>query len=43
VDAQEESKRLRQNAALGEGPDVGSTPIIQPKKEGWFNALFSWI
>ncbi len=43
VDAQKESKRLRENAALGEGPDVGTTPIIQPKKEGWFSKLFSWI
>ena len=43
VDAQKESQRLRQNAALGEAPDVGTTPIIQQKKEGWFSKLFSWI
>ncbi|HBK06261.1 MAG TPA: DUF3035 domain-containing protein [Acetobacteraceae bacterium] len=43
VDAQKESQRLRENAALGEGPDVGNTPIIQQKKEGWFTKLFSWI
>lgn len=43
VDAQKESQRLRENSALGEGPNVGDTPIIQPKKEGWFTSLFSWI
>jgi len=43
VDAQKESQRLRENAALGQGPDVGSTPIIQQKREGWFTKLFSWI
>ena len=43
VDAQKESQRLRQNAALGQGPDVGETPIIQQRKEGWFTSLFSWI
>jgi hypothetical protein len=43
VDAQKESQRLRENAALGEAPDVGNTPIIQQKKEGWFTKLFSWI
>jgi hypothetical protein len=43
VDAQKESQRLRQNAALGEPPNVGDTPIIQPKKTGWFNSLFSWM
>ncbi|HQT77174.1 MAG: hypothetical protein B7Z80_06650 [Rhodospirillales bacterium 20-64-7] len=43
VDAQKESQRLRQNAALGEAPDVGDTPIIQQKKTGWFTNLFSWL
>ena len=43
VDAQKESQRLRENAALGESPAVGDTPIIQQKKEGWFTRLFSWI
>lgn len=43
VDAQKESQRLRQNAALGEGPDVGATPIIQARKKGWFTDLFSWL
>jgi hypothetical protein len=43
VDANKESQRLRENAALGEAPDVGDTPIIQQKKEGWFTSLFSWL
>lgn len=43
VDATRESQRLRQNAALGKGPDVGDTPIIQPRKSGWFTDLFSWL
>jgi len=43
VDPTKESQRLRQNAALGEGPDVGDTPIIQPSKKGWFSNLFFWM
>ena len=43
VDAQKESQRLRQNAALGEKTDVGQTPIIEQRKQGWFNNLFSWL
>jgi hypothetical protein len=43
VDAQKESQRLRQNAALGEATNVGQTPIIEQKKQGWFNDLFSWL
>jgi hypothetical protein len=43
VDAQKESQRLRENAALGESPAVGDTPIIQQKKQGWFSNLFSWM
>jgi Protein of unknown function (DUF3035) len=43
VDPTLESQRLRQNAALGEPPDVGATPIIQGKKKGWFTNLFSWL
>lgn len=43
VDASLESQRLRQNAALGEPPDVGATPIIQARKKGWFTSLFSWL
>ena len=43
VDAEKESQRLRQNSALGQGPDAGNTPIIQNKPKGWFSSLFSWI
>jgi hypothetical protein len=43
VDAQKEAQRLRENSALGEPPGIGDTPIIQPKKAGWFTSLFSWL
>lgn len=43
VDAQKESQRLRQNSALGEPPTTGETPMIVPKKKGWFSDLFSWL
>jgi hypothetical protein len=43
VDPQKESQRLRQNAALGRSPETGETPIIQPRKKGWFQDLFSWM
>ena len=43
VDPAKESQRLRQDAALGKGPDVGETPIIQQTKSGWFTNLFSWL
>ncbi len=34
LDPSRESQRLRENAALGQPPTVGDTPIIQPKKSG---------
>ncbi len=40
VDPQKEAQRLRQNAALGESPVIGDTPIIQPRRKGWFEDLF---
>ena len=41
VDAARESQRLRQNAALGQTPSAGDTPIIQPpKNQGLFGNLF---
>jgi hypothetical protein len=43
VDAQQETKRLQQNSALGQSPVTGDTPIIQDKKTGWFQDLFSWL
>ena len=33
-------QRLRQNAALGQSPDIGDTPIIQPQKKGWLEGIF---
>ncbi len=43
VDPEQEARRLRQNSALGQPPIVGETPIIQDRKKGWFQSLFSWI
>jgi hypothetical protein len=40
VDPQKEAQRLRQNAALGESPENGDTPIIQPRKKGLLEGLF---
>jgi Protein of unknown function (DUF3035) len=40
VDPQKEAQRLRQNAALGQSPEIGNTPIIQPRRQGWFEGLF---
>ncbi len=35
IDAQKETQRLRENAALGKDPTVGTTPIIQEPKKGF--------
>jgi len=40
VDPQAEAQRLRQNAALGQSPEAGDTPIIQPRRKGWLEGLF---
>lgn len=40
VDPQLEAQRLRQNAALGQSPEAGDTPIIQPRRKGWLEDLF---
>jgi hypothetical protein len=40
VDPRKEAQRLREDAALGQSPEVGDTPIIQPRKKGWFEDLF---
>jgi DUF3035 family protein len=40
VDPQKEAQRLRENAALGESPETGDTPIIQPRKKGWLEGIF---
>jgi hypothetical protein len=43
VDPQKESQRLREDAALGQNPDTGATPMIRPRKQGWFQSLFGWL
>jgi hypothetical protein len=43
VDPTKEARRLRENSALGQSPTTGDTPIIQDKKKGWFQELFSWL
>ena len=43
VDPVAESQRVKANAALGQSQDRGTTPIIQEKRKGWFQGLFSWF
>lgn len=43
VDADQEARRLRQNAALGQSPSTGDTPVIKQQKTGWFQDLFGWL
>ena len=43
IDAQRETQRLRENAALGKDPTVGDTPIIQPVKKGFLQGLFGFF
>ncbi len=40
VDPARESQRLRQNAALGQAPDSGDTPIIQRRRQGLLDSIF---
>ncbi|HJS83995.1 MAG TPA: DUF3035 domain-containing protein [Acetobacteraceae bacterium] len=40
VDARQESERLRRDAALGQSPATGPTPIIQNKPRGLLEGLF---
>ncbi len=40
VDPAKEQQRLRANAALGQDPSEGETPIIQPKRKSIFDWLF---
>lgn len=41
VDAQAETKRLRENAALGDAPTKGRTPKIIRKPKGWFEGILN--
>ncbi len=43
VDPNAEAQRVKANAALGQSQDNGTTPIIQEKRKGWFQSLFSWF
>src|ERR1700734_61030 len=43
VDANAEAARLKANAALGQSPVTGDTPVIQERKKGWFQDLFGWL
>ena len=40
VDPVKEADRLRTNAALGQSPDTGDTPVIKPKRPGLLDWLF---
>ena len=40
IDPQKEAQRLRENAALGQSPEAGDTPIVQPKRRGWLEGIF---
>ena len=40
VDARAEQQRLRTNAALGQDPSTGDTPIIQRRRRGLLEGLF---
>jgi hypothetical protein len=40
VDAPAEADRLKNAAALGESPDTGKTPIVQPKSKNFLDTLF---
>lgn len=41
VDAKAETKRLRENAALGDAPTKGRTPKIVRKPKGWLEDIFN--
>lgn len=43
VDPSKEAQRLREDAALGQSPAAGNTPIIQPQKKGWASGWFDWL
>jgi hypothetical protein len=40
VDPEKEAQRLRENSALGKSPEIGDTPIVQPKKRGFLEGVF---
>ena len=40
VDPQKEAQRLRENSALGQSPEAGDTPIVQPRRKGLLEGIF---
>ena len=40
INAAAESRRLQQNAALGQSPTTGEAPIIQQRQPGWLDSIF---
>jgi len=40
LDPVEESRRLRENMALGRPPTTGATPTIERRERGWLEGLF---
>jgi Protein of unknown function (DUF3035) len=43
VDPVAEAQRVKANSALGQSQQNGTTPVIQEKRKGWFQSLFSWM
>ena len=41
LDADKESQRLRENAALGDAPVKGTTPVIERKEKGFLEGIFN--
>lgn len=41
IDADQESRRLRENAALGDAATKGTTPVIERKKKGFLEGIFN--
>jgi Protein of unknown function (DUF3035) len=39
VDPTKESRRLRENAALGHSPETGDTPIVQPQRKSLLGSI----
>ncbi len=40
VDPEKEAQRLRENAALGQSPEAGKTPLVQRKQRAWLEGIF---
>lgn len=41
IDANKESRRLRENAALGDAPVKGATPVIERRDKGFLEGIFN--